>query len=112
MDKSQLINSVIIAVIALLAKEVILWLLAVIRPKIKKTIPILIPTTINCLNKYWKIFVDIVLLLIFAFITRDLLSSAEPLSRSNIFTISFAAAWLVYWLTQLQADVIEQLKER
>jgi hypothetical protein len=112
MDKIQLINSVIIAVIALLSKEVILWLVKLINPIIKRLIRTLRPTVINVIIRYWRIFIDFCVLVLISFMIRPLLSSVILPSRSEVFLIAFWTAWLVYWLAQFQTDLSQKLNEK
>jgi hypothetical protein len=112
MDKTQLINNVIIAVIALLSKEVILWLVKLINPIIKGLIKTLSPTVINVTIKYWRIFIDLFVLALISFMIRPLLSSVISPSRTEVFLIAFWTAWLVYWLAQFQTDLIQKLNKK
>ena len=112
MDTTQLISSVIIAVIALLAKEVILWLLKLINPIIKKVAKTLAVTIISWTNRYFRILIDILELLFFSFIIRNALSDPSPITKSIIFNISFLTAMLVYWFFELLADINKELKKK
>ena len=112
MDTTQLVYSVIIAVIALLSKEIILWLMRLSHPIIRKLIKPLRPTVVNCIARYWRILIDLCVLVLISFMIRPVLSSATSASRSEIFQIAFWTAWLVYWLAQLLTDIIQKMNKQ
>jgi len=112
MDTKWLITIVIGNVIAAIVKESASWVIKRM-PKMTATlIGKLKPTVIIILRRYWRVIFDLVIIILSVITLRILTGSKEPMSRQDVYLISFAAYSLFYWNIEFSKDLGRTTRER